>query len=941
MTRCPRCGAVIESGDPADLCAECLFLGALESAETGPMERGVSISAEDLNSAKDLNEDRFGSYRLLRLIAVGGMGAVYLAEQTHLIHRQVAVKVVKLGMDTKQVLARFESERQALALMDHPNIARVFEAGTSEKGRPFFAMEYVDGLPITEYCDRRMMTTQGRLELFLPVCQAVQHAHQKGVIHRDVKPSNILVALQDGKPIPKVIDFGIAKAIDQRLAEHTCFTQLGQFIGTPEYMSPEQADLASNDVDTRADVYSLGVVLYELLVGALPFDIVSLRRAGAAEWLRVIQEEDAPTLTSKLTQLGAGAAKISTRRGTSSAALRRELAGDLDWIVVKALEKDRQRRYSSVSELAADIERHLDDHPVIASPPGRIYRTRKFAARHKAGIFAAAAVLLVLIGGIVASTMEAWRATKAERTALGEKERADAEAGIAKATSDFLTGDLLGSANMESESSNGPDLKVRAVLDRAAARIQGKFAGRPEVEAAIRDVIGTAYKSLGLYSEAQIHLEKAVELYRGLPKPSPGIVSSLENLSDLHLQLGKYSLAEKTAAEAVSLSTALAGPNDSATLSAMENMATAQQIGGKDDAAERIYQRILDAGKQSNRDESLLLEVKTSLGLIYRNQRRLFEAESMLADVVENQRRVAGDRWFYTLVAKNNLALVYEYEGRLKDSEASLSQVLEAAKQLLGPAHPNTLKTMCSLGRIYKEEGRYKEAESMLTSAQALRKTLWPDNPDSLRVLAELASLRHAEGRDRDAAVMYQKVMGEEKSGAGEVPVWFDDYAKLYEDEHDYAKASQIYEQVLEARLHKFGRDKPITALAMESVGRVRLEQKRFGEAASLLQQSWTIWEKSQPQAIDRYETQSLLGAALSAQGKYGEAEPLLLSAYEQLQKISAAFGWPVPAGGDRIVELYARWQKPEKAMEWRRMAGRAHTPAQQLGFVSTPNLPR
>ncbi len=328
------------------------------------------------------------------------MGTVYLAEQLEPIRRRVALKVVKLGMDTAQVLARFNNERQALAMMDHPNIAQIFDAGATTKGCPYFVMDYIEGAPITQYCDRKRMTTKERLALFLAVCRAVQHAHQKGVIHRDLKPSNVLVMEQDGAPVPKVIDFGIAKATDKWAVENTLLTQFGQIVGTPEYASPEQADTMTGDIDESSDVYSLGVLLYELLIGAVPFDAATLRNAGLAEMLRIIREEEAPSLSRKLASMGAAATDIAARRQTDPVSLRRLVDGDLNSITMKALAKARERRYTSVSDLAADIQRHMEDRPVLASPPRRLYRTRKFLRRHRLAALGTAtgAVFLVLSG---------------------------------------------------------------------------------------------------------------------------------------------------------------------------------------------------------------------------------------------------------------------------------------------------------------------------------------------------------------------------------------------------------------------------------------------------------------------------------------------------------------------------------------------------------------
>jgi serine/threonine protein kinase/tetratricopeptide (TPR) repeat protein len=397
MPNCPQCEAELGSGDPAGLCPNCLIQGAFDSA-VGADESGTQTIDTTTAAAGD---DDFGRYHILRPLGEGGMGTVYLAEQRDPIRRCVALKVIKLGMDTGQVLARFANERQALAIMDHPNIARIIDAGATPKGRPYFVMEYIEGVPITQYCDGKRMTTRERLALFLAVCRAVQHAHQKGVIHRDLKPSNVLVTEQDGSPVPKVIDFGIAKATDKWAVENTLLTQFGQIVGTPEYASPEQADTMTGDIHASSDVYSLGVLLYELLIGAVPFDTATLRNAGLAEMLRMIREDEAPPLPRKLTSMGAAASDIAARRQTDPASLRRMVDSDLNSITMKALEKVRERRYASVSDLAADIKRHLEDRPVLASPPGNLYRTRKFLCRHRlAALGTTAGVVFLVLSGV-------------------------------------------------------------------------------------------------------------------------------------------------------------------------------------------------------------------------------------------------------------------------------------------------------------------------------------------------------------------------------------------------------------------------------------------------------------------------------------------------------------------------------------------------------------
>src|SRR5580693_10575349 len=403
MPNCPQCDAELGSGDPAGLCPQCLIQGAFDSSldvdtsKTQTIHTAIGVAAD---------ED-FVRYHILRPLGEGGMGTVYLAEQREPIRRQVALKVVKLGMDTSQVLARFANERQALAMMDHPNIARIFDAGATAKGRPYFVMEYIEGVPITQYCDRNRIAIGQRLAIFLAVCHAVQHAHQKGVIHRDLKPSNVLVMEQENAPVPKVIDFGIAKATDRWAVEKTFLTQFGQMVGTPEYASPEQAEVTTGDVDERSDVYSLGVILYELLIGAVPFDPTRLRREGLAEMLRIVCEEEAPPLSRKLSAMGAATADIASQRQTDPVSLRRLVAGDLNWITVKALEKAREHRYASVADLTSDIERYVEHRPVLASPPSALYRARKFVRRHRPAVFGAAAgfVFIALVGLTVWSLM--------------------------------------------------------------------------------------------------------------------------------------------------------------------------------------------------------------------------------------------------------------------------------------------------------------------------------------------------------------------------------------------------------------------------------------------------------------------------------------------------------------------------------------------------------
>jgi WD40 repeat protein/serine/threonine protein kinase len=396
-SRCPDCGAKIPRNAPQGLCPTCVLKVAARTE--------LSPATSTMVQAEQDDGQLFGPYTTVKMLGEGGMGIVYVARQEQPIQRIVALKVIKPGMDSRHVIARFEAERQALAMMDHPNIARVFDAGADADGRPYFAMEYISGIPITDYCDVNRLSNRERLELFRQVCLAVHHAHQRGIIHRDLKPSNVLVAMQDGKPVPKIIDFGVAKAIRQRLAERTVFTEQGVLIGTPEYMSPEQAQMTDHDVDTATDIYSLGMLLYELLTGVLPFDSRELRRAGYLEILRRIREDDPPPLRGRLKAMGARAAEVATRHNTDLHSLEKQLGGDLEWITARAIEKDRGRRYPSASELAADIARYLNDDPVMAGPPSRMYRVRKFVRKNRLAVVAAGALLICLTAGVTVSTV--------------------------------------------------------------------------------------------------------------------------------------------------------------------------------------------------------------------------------------------------------------------------------------------------------------------------------------------------------------------------------------------------------------------------------------------------------------------------------------------------------------------------------------------------------
>ncbi len=528
-----------------------------------------------------------GPYELLQRIGSGGMGEVWLAEQTQPVHRRVALKLIKAGMDTGEVVARFQSERQALALMDHPSIAKVFDAGATPQGRPYFAMEYIAGTPITTYCNEHRMTLRQRLELFVQVCEGVQHAHQKAIIHRDLKPSNILVGEVNGRPVPRIIDFGIAKAVSQPLTAETLLTQTGAILGTPAYMSPEQAVSSGADVDTRTDVYSLGVVLYELLAGVRPLDFHEL---AFDEILRRLREDEAPRPSTKVRALGSQSVSIAQDRGADSPSLGRQLRGDLDAIALRALEKDRSRRYGSPSDLAADVERYLHSEAVLAVAPSAAYRARKFARRYRGALVTAGAFMLVLLLAAAVSIRQSLRANR--------------EAAVAQAVSDFLQNDLLAQASAANQSGArgkpDPHLEVRTALDRAAARVGGKFNQQPEVEAAIRDTIGQAYMDLGLYPEARTHMERALDLRRrALSAENPKTLQTMARFGRILQLQGKYPEAEALLGQTLQVSRHVLSAEHPATLATMNNLVAVYAQEDKQKLAEPLARQTLEIRRRS------------------------------------------------------------------------------------------------------------------------------------------------------------------------------------------------------------------------------------------------------------------------------------------------------------------------------------------------------
>ena len=866
-----------------------------------------------------------GRYHLLQKIGEGGMGEVWLAEQKEPVRRRVALKLVKPGMNTREVIARFESERQALALMDHPAIAKVFDAGSTPQGAPYFVMEYVAGVPITAYCDNHRLNTRERLELFMRVCEGVQHAHQKAIIHRDLKPSNILVTEVDGHPAPKIIDFGVAKALTQKLTADTMFTRVGALVGTPEYMSPEQALSSGEDIDTRTDVYSLGIIFYELLAGVHPID---LRKVAFEEFLRRLREDDPPKPSNKIrTQDPATSTEVARKRHTEAPALVKEMRGELDSIALKALEKDRARRYGSPSDFAADINRYLNNEPVLAVPPSVAYRARKFARRYRAALATASAFVLVLIAAAGISIRQSIRAT-------AQRNRADQEAAVAQAINDFLQNDVLAQASAARQSGPAtkpdPHLELRTALDRAAARIGGKFERQPEVEAAIRDTIGRTYRDLGLYPEARTQLERALELQRRvLGTENPTTLKTISGLGRIAELQGKYPEAEMLLGQTLGIQRRMLGPEHPDALASMNNLAVVYRDQGKYKQAEALDSQTLEISRRVlGPEHPNTLASMGNLALDYQQQGKYAQAEALDSKTLEIMRRVLGPEHPNTLVSMSNLANVYLLQGKYAQAEALDSQALEIQRRVLGPEHSETLWSMGSLANAYEEQGKYVQAEALQSQAlQIRRRVLGPEHPETLISMVNLAYLYAVQGEYARSEALHSQTLEIERRVLGPVhPITLDtisNFAFMYQLQGKYSLAETLTAQVLAGRRHALGSENADTMAAASDLALAYQSRGKFAESEPLAREAMEFYRKKQPDDWQRYRAESLLGASLAGQKKYAEAELLLVEGYQGMLARKDRIGVPdryhLERAHEWLLQLYQAWDKPAKAAEWRK----------------------
>jgi serine/threonine protein kinase/tetratricopeptide (TPR) repeat protein len=915
-----------------------------------------------------------GRYKLLERIGEGGFGVVFMAEQMQPVRRKVAVKVIKPGFDTRQVIARFEAERQALALMEHENIAKVLDAGSTDSGRPYFVMELVRGVPITEFCDANDLPLRERLELFAQVCRAVQHAHMKGIIHRDIKPTNVLVTLHDGVPVPKVIDFGVAKATDQQLTDKTLFTNFAQLVGTPLYMSPEQAEMTNIDVDTRSDVYSLGVLLYELLTGTTPLDKDRLKQSSFDEVRRIIRDEDPPRPSTRLRTMGEEARSILARRKSDPKQFGQLVRGELDWIVMKALEKERARRYDTAIGFAHDIECHLRGDPVEACPQSALYRLRKFARRNRGPVLAAGVVMLTLVGGIFGTTFGLVRAERARQTAANlAQEELRAKEEVQKRLTQIENGtEILASVfrDLDPHAADKEAVTLRDLLARrleeAARLLEREAVGDPLIVARLQHPLGISLRELGHLEQAESVLVKSCRTReRLLGSDHLDTVATKHDLALLYRDQGKYGLAEALQEQVVSVRTTKLGSDHPDTLTSQHHLAIFYVNQRKWVQAETLSREVLAMRtRKLGADHPDTLTTKHRLALLYWHHGKFDLADTLYKEVLAIRIAKLGPDNLHTIATKANLAALKLAVGQTDLAEPLLNEVLAVRIAKLGPNHNDTLASQNRLASLYVAQGKTELAEALYKEVIAKRTaTLGADHPDTLRSRSELAVAYFQQGNYTLAETHYKAVLAirsaklsanhrdtlnsqfglavvyrcmkkpelaiplledaiQRSSSANNFPVTVGMQAELgamYCDAGRFDDAIALLEEV-QAQSHQ----NPELAWIGNPLLTAYVRAGRKADAVALaMQQVQTAREQLPADSLELAVAVGPPGQALMEVGEYADAEPLLVANFEGLKQNE---GHIPPQEKDsllrdaiaRLVELYDAWGKPDEAAKWR-----------------------
>jgi eukaryotic-like serine/threonine-protein kinase len=848
--------------------------------------------ALDTSGLGEKSGDWVGRYRLLERIGEGGFGVVFLAEQHEPVERRVALKIVKPGMDTREVVARFEAERQALAVMDHPGVAKVFDGGVTPAGRPYFVMEHVQGRPITEFCDLQRHTMRQRLELFIPVCLAVQHAHAKGIIHRDIKPSNVLITMTDGRPSPTVIDFGIAKAIEHALSGKTIFTETGRLMGTPEYMSPEQAEMGTLDVDTRTDVYSLGVLLYELLTGLLPFDPRELRRKSYAEIQRIIREVPPPTPSRRFTTVTeAAATEIAGKRQATRESMTRQLRRELEWIPLKAMRKERSERYSSPEALAADVRRFLAGEPLEAGPESRLYRTRKFLRRHRVPAMAVATVVGALALGLGTALVQR---NEAVRQAALAHQRA-AEEARARSRLEAVSGFVVRSLRSSDPNQGGSQATTIAqAMANAVKEIDaGAFKEDPETEAVLYDTIGTVLLNNANEAGALPLFERALKIRRRIhPGDHPDVATSINNVAAARRALGDYPKTEPLLRDALAMRRRLFPGGHKDVVQALYNLAYTLTDLGRTAEAEPLLREALEMSVRVSGPESGETAVAmSSLAWALLNAGNAAEAVPLLERALDIQRRLHSGDHPDVAQALANLAYARRDLGHAAEAEPLLQEGLDMYRRVYKGDHPDVAQSLHNLASLRHDLGRPAEAEPLYLQALEMRRRLYPgDHPAVAMSLGDLAvvqrsldRLKEAEESAREAFEIYRRLFPEDHPT---VLTAMGNLAGIRLARGNAAQAEPLFVQVLELRRRTTHEDHPALALSLNNLAFCRIDLGKLGQAEAGARDSVAMYRRLFPDGHPRLAVAlSTLALALHRRGKAADAAALIREAETMVLK--------------------------------------------------------